>query len=165
MSIIPETDVKRGPSAIIQIAVLVVLTLVAAGAGWFSGDFLNGGDEAKPAAAGHSAEGTGAGNGEGEQAPGPANVVNLAPITTNLAVPETMWIRLELSLVFDQPPQDEMLADAIQQDFMAYIRTVKLMQVQGASGYLHLKSDLLERANIRAKGQVKDVLIRTMLFE
>lgn len=162
MSIVPETEVKRGPSTTIQIAVLLVLTLMAAGVGWLSGGFLNGG--AGPAAQPSAAQASGE-PGTGEQAPTVANIVDLAPITTNLAVPETVWIRLELSLVFDQPPQDPLLADAIQQDILAYLRTVKLMQVQGASGYQHLKSDLVERAGIRSKGLVEDVLIRTMLFE
>lgn len=164
MSILPETEVKRGPSTAIQLAVLLALTVMAGGLGWLSGGFLNG--EAEPVAAAPSAAGTGDEHGGGESSPPTvANIVNLAPITTNLAVPETIWIRLELSLVFDQPPQDPLLADAIQQDILAYVRTVKLMQVQGASGYQHLKSDLIERAGIRSKGLVKDVLIRTMLFE
>lgn len=162
MSIVPETEVKRGPSTTIQIAVLLVLTVMAAGVGWLSGGFLNGG--AGPAAQPSAAQASGE-PGTGGQAPTVANIVDLAPITTNLAVPETVWIRLELSLVFDQPPQDPLLADAIQQDILAYLRTVKLMQVQGASGYQHLKSDLVERAGIRSKGLVEDVLIRTMLFE
>ncbi|MGO4832410.1 flagellar basal body-associated FliL family protein [Rhizobiaceae sp. 2RAB30] len=160
MSIVPETEVKRGPSLIIQIAVLLALTVMAAGFGWLSGGFLNG--ETKTAAPPPAVEG---GAEHGAAAVIKANIVDLAPITTNLSVPETVWIRLELSLMFDQPPQDSMLADAIQQDILAYVRTVKLMQVQGASGYQHLKSDLAERAAIRSKGLVKDVLVRTMLFE
>ena len=94
-----------------------------------------------------------------------SRIVDLTPITTNLAVPDTIWIRLELSLVFDKEPEDPELASMIQQDIMAYIRTVKLIQVQGASGYQHLKSDILERAKIRSQGLVKDVLFRTMIFE
>jgi flagellar FliL protein len=160
VSIVPEAEVKRGPSTVVQIAVLLALTVMAAGVGWLSGGFLNG--EAKTAAPPPAAE---AGAEHGAATIAAANIVDLAPITTNLSVPETVWIRLELSLVFDQPPQDPMLADAVQQDILAYVRTVKLMQVQGASGYQHLKSDLLERAGIRSKGLVKDVLIRTMLFE
>jgi flagellar FliL protein len=163
VSIVPETEVKRGPSTTIQIAVLLVLTVMAAGIGWLSGGLLNGG--AGPAAEPSAAQASGEHDSGEQQAPTVANIVDLAPITTNLAVPETVWIRLELSLVFDQPPQDPLLADGIQQDLLAYLKTVKLMQVQGASGYQHLKSDLVERAGIRSKGLVKDVLIRTMLFE
>jgi flagellar FliL protein len=38
-------------------------------------------------------------------------------------------------------------------------------QVEGASGFLHLKADLQERAAMRGDGHVKDVLIRTLLYE
>jgi flagellar FliL protein len=180
VSAVPETEPKRGPSLVIQIAVLLVLTLMAAGIGWFSGMQLNGGQTAaKPAAGAASADAHGAaptdghgeaagGDGEAAGAAGAAangRLVHIEPITTNLAVPDTIWIRLELSLLFNEPPTDSDLPIAIQQDILAYIRTVKLAQLQGASGYRHLKSDLLERANIRSKGAVKDVLVRTMIFE
>lgn len=156
MTVIPETPVKRGPSVAVQLGVLLALTLGAGGVGWLTGGYLNGEIEQPPAVVGEAVE-------TGQAAP--ANIVDLAPITTNLAVPEAVWVRLELSLVFDQPLEDQTLPDTIQQDILAYIRTVKLMQVQGASGYQHLKSDLLERAGIRSNGLVKDILIRTMLFE
>ena len=38
-------------------------------------------------------------------------------------------------------------------------------QIEGASGYQHLKADLDERARIRSDGHVKQVLVRTLLFE
>lgn len=157
MTVIPETNVKRGPSVVVQLGVLAVLTLAAGGVGWLSGGYLNKG-VATPAE-------TTARQEAGQPPAAPSNVVDLVPITTNLAVPESVWVRLELSLVLDRPLEDQTLPDAIQQDILAYIRTVKLMQVQGASGYQHLKSDLLERAAIRSNGLVKDILIRTMLFE
>lgn len=176
MTVIAEQEPKRGPSLVVQIAVLLVLTAVAAGIGWFSGGFLGksqppaAATEAAPVKTGHGpAADTAADAGHGKAGAPPAanssRVVDLAPITTNLAVPDTIWIRLELSLVFDKEPQDPELALTIQQDVMAYIRTVKLIQVQGASGYQHLKSDILERARIRSQGLVKDVLVRTMIFE
>lgn len=45
------------------------------------------------------------------------------------------------------------------------MRTVKLDQIQSASGFRHLKSDLEERADIRSDGRIKRVLIKTFLFE
>lgn len=178
MTVVAEPEPKRGPSLVIQIAVLLVLTAVAAGIGWFSGGFL--GHSQQPAAAtdavptkvGHGAAAdtaTNAGHGAAAEANASATassrIVDVAPITTNLAVPDTIWIRLELSLLFEKEPEDPELALTIQQDIMAYVRTVKLIQVQGASGYQHLKSDILERAKIRSQGLVKDVLFRTMIFE
>ena len=53
----------------------------------------------------------------------------------------------------------------IHQDILAYVRTLKLHQIEGSSGLIHLKADLDERAAIRSDGHVKRVLIRTMLFE
>jgi len=175
VTVVAEQEPKRGPSLVVQIVVLLVLTAVAAGIGWFSGGFL--GKSQPPAQATEAEAGHGptadtaaeAGHGQAGDTDAAAalssRIVDLMPITTNLAVPDTIWIRLELSLVFDKEPEDPELASMIQQDIMAYIRTVKLIQVQGASGYQHLKSDILERANIRSQGLVKDVLVRTMIFE
>lgn len=154
----------------VQIGVLLSLTVAAAGIGWLSGTFLDNGQGAKTehaaptekGAAGH--EGGDAGSHEAAPA-AQSNVVDIPAITTNLAVPDTIWMRLELSLVFDRPPEDPELVNLIHQDLMAYIRTVKLMQIEGPSGYQYLKSDLLERAAIRSKGLVKNILVRTMLVE
>ena len=62
-------------------------------------------------------------------------------------------------------PQGEELAGIIQQDFVAYLRTVKMHQIEGASGLRHLMENLEERAAIRSGGHVKRVLIKTLLFE
>lgn len=163
---------KKGPSLVIQLAVLLVLTLIAAGAGYFSGGMLKGetaqdGAAAQPEA-GHGAKKEG---GHGEAAPEDAaaadlkrGIYNLPAITTNLAAPTDTWIRVELAGVFDGQP-DPTVADAVHQDILAYLRTVKLHQVEGASGFLHLKDDMDERARIRSEGKMTSVLIRTIVFE
>ena len=178
MAIEALPEPKRGPSLVSQIAVLLVLTAAAAGIGWVSGGFLGSSqapaatskpDDAseaqshKPVSDTAGPAGHGPAGARGEAAA--SRLIDLDPITTNLAVPDTIWIRLELSLLFETPPEDPDLPLTIQQDVIAYIRTVKLMQVEGASGFQHLKSDILERAKIRSKGLVKDVLVRTMIFE
>ena len=71
---------------------------------------------------------------------------------------------MEMSLVFEGKP-DIRIAQIVQQDILAYLRTVKVYQVEGASGFQHLKSDLEERASIRSGGRVKQLLVRTLLFE
>lgn len=165
---------SKGPSLVVQIAVLLVLSLAAAGAGYFSGGMLKGeaavADPAAAApAAGHGAK-TEGGHGEGGGAEDPAaadlarGVLNMPAITTNLAAPSDTWIRVELAAVFEGAT-DPTVADTIHQDILAYLRTVKLHQVEGASGFLHLKDDIRERARIRGEGKVKDVLIRTIVFE
>ena len=57
------------------------------------------------------------------------------------------------------------LPELIHQDLLAYLRTLKLHQIEGASGFQHLKADLEERAAISSGGHVKQLLIRTLLFE
>jgi flagellar protein FliL len=156
---------KKGPSLVVQIGALLVLTAVAVGAGWLSGGYLNGGKAAPAAAhapAGHGDQEKGV---EGHDAePASQTIIELAGITTNLAAPSNVWIRMEASIVLDEP-QDESLPELIQQDFLAFVRTLKLHQIEGASGFQHFKADLQDRAAIRSGGHVKQVLIRTLLFE
>jgi flagellar protein FliL len=71
---------------------------------------------------------------------------------------------MELTLVFDGAA-DSSLARDIHQDFFAYMRTVKLRQIETASGFQHLKADLRERARIRSGGRATDILVTTFLYE
>ncbi|MCB1452258.1 MAG: flagellar basal body-associated FliL family protein [Rhizobiaceae bacterium] len=159
-----EKAPKKGPSIVIQLAMLLLLTGAAAGTGWLTGSILTG---EKPAV------GTGKQIGEEEgydTLPGSdmvaeaLHVFRLEPISTNLADPVDIWARMELALVFTDVP-DPLVAEAIHQDFLAYLRTVKARQIQGASGFQHMKTDLEERARIRSDGRVDKVLVRTLLFE
>ncbi len=155
---------KGGPSIIIQLLMLVLLTGAAIGTGWLTGAVMTGGG---------AVEGTGKqispdenyddlpGSEDAEET---LHVFRLAPINTNLADPVDIWARMELAIVFDDIP-DPVLAEQIHQDFLAYLRTVKARQIQGASGFQHLKTDLEEHARIRSEGRVKQVLVRTLLFE
>lgn len=149
-----------GPSLVVQLAVLAALTAGAIGAGWVAASMIaipqtQASGEVTPERATETRTGE-MSNGVG--------IVHIDPITTNMGTPVDMWIRLELSLVFSGEP-DLAMAELIHQDLLAYMRTVKVQQIQGASGFQHLKSDLAERADIRSEGVVRDVLIRTMLVE
>lgn len=165
-----EQASKKGPSLVIQIVVLLVLTGVAAGVGLFSGSQLDPRPASDHAAAPAAGGGHGAGKGKAEMPEDPAEAEKLRglfplpAITTNLAAPTDTWIRIELSAIFDGEI-DPAIADAIHQDLLSYLRTVKLHQVEGASGFLHLKSDIDERAVIRSEGKVKGLLIKTIVFE
>lgn len=164
MTIIDDTaPPKNGPPLFVQIGCLVGLTVVAIGIGWASGLYLN---SRQPNAApgeqlGAVQKATQTNLADAQEALG---VVYLEPITTNLAGPTGTWVRLELALVFDGEP-DMLAAQTIQQDTLAYLRTVKIHQIEGASGFHHLRADLEERAALRTNGKVKSILIRTMLFE
>lgn len=163
MAIIDDTDPpKKEPSLVLQIALLAGLTVAAIGIGWVSGLYLGSKQPGQPA--------------NEEAGPPKASetvlsetwdeigVVYLEPVTTNLAGPSNTWVRIEMALVFEGEA-DPMIAQAIQQDVLAYLRTVKVHQVEGASGFQHLKTDLEERAALRSDGKVTRILIRTLLFE
>lgn len=167
------TDAKpiaaKGPSLVVQIGVLAVLTLLAVGTGWFVGGMLRGEVGSAEPAAKHgapAADAHGEAPAEGEEVPlySDPTIVDLVPVTTNLASPVDTWVRAEMAVHFIRPPQPG-VADAIHQDLLGYLRTVKLHQIEGPSGFQHLKADLLERANMISKGEVKEVLVRTLLFE
>ena len=161
---LPQTP---GPSLVVQLGILAVMTSAAIGMGWLSGSYLK--SESTPveqaeaeAPKAHAAKEVPAEHGPASEAAG--TLVQLPAITANLAAPDTMWIRLEVSLVLDAP-QSADLAERVHQDLLAFVRTLRIHQVQGASAFRHLKTDLDERAAIRSDGHVKEVLIRTLLFE
>jgi flagellar FliL protein len=164
MSMIELADPKaKGPSLVVQGAVLLVMTLAAIGLGWASGQYLNSEQADKTETAAKDAHGAKPAE-HGAEAQLGATEVKLAPMTTNIAVPNTLWVRMEASIVLDQSASPS-IADDIHQDFLAYLRTLRVYQIEGATGFRNLKADLEERAKIRSDGHVKQVLIQTLLFE
>lgn len=158
---------KTGPSAIVQVALVLGLTVAAIGIGWVSGIYLvtrtpvpETTTSAQTPQPSHAVEAS-MNNTQAREA---AGILYLDPITTNLAGNEKIWIRLELALVFNGEI-DLVLAQTIHQDILAYLRTAKMNQLTGASGFQHLRSDLTERISTRSAGKVENILIRTLLFE
>jgi flagellar FliL protein len=168
---------KSGPSLVIQVGVLAVLTLLAVGGGWFAGVYLKESESAEaeivkvtisPVMPQMAAPP------QADAPPEPAatepgvklipRLVPLDAVTTNLAAPADIWVRMEVSVVFSSPPSTE-LTQQIHQDILAYMRTVTLQQIQGGSGFRHLKADLDERVRVRSNGLATDLMIRTLLFE
>jgi flagellar protein FliL len=170
---------KKKGGLIATVGVVVALTLLAGGGGWFLGGMLSGKfltqEKKKELAKQAQVEAILAAEGDKKKKkPGEDSlphlatkengVVMLEPITSNLAYPSENWIRLEIALMFTGKP-DEQLAEEIHQDILAYLRTVSLQQVERARGFEYLKDDIKERAEIRSKGRVKDVLFRTFIIE
>jgi flagellar FliL protein len=95
-----------------------------------------------------------------------ATIYALPAIVTNLASPERTWIRLEASIVLDEESAEgKALAAAIAEDATAYLRTLSLPLIEGASGLLHLREDLNDRARVRSGGKVRDMLVHTLIVE
>jgi flagellar FliL protein len=97
----------------------------------------------------------------------PTVVHPLPPIVTNLASPSNAWIRLEASLLIDSAAKDEVeaLSAKASNDIMAFLRTVTLSQIEGASGYQHFRQDLLDLVTTVTEGKVKEISIASMVVE
>lgn len=154
-------DGKAGGSAVMTVAALVLLTLLAGGAG--AGIGLQLFDKVDAAAKQRVAS--------QKATADPAYTAGmklkaLPPVITSLADSRT-WIRIEASIVFrDELPEDvDVVAAQISEDTLAYVRTVTLAQLEGATGLLHLRDDLTERASIRSGGRVKEFIIQTLAVE
>ncbi|MBT9371941.1 flagellar basal body-associated FliL family protein [Rhizobium sp. CSW-27] len=168
-----QTEKKKG-ALVPTIAGIAIVTLAGAGGGWVVGGMIapknpaaeQAAAEAKAAAAAPAAGGHGEKKEEGlpHIATEAAGVVQLEPITTNLAYPSESWVRLEVALAFNGPPELA-LAEEIHQDILAYMRTVSLQQIEGARGFQYLRDDIQERVDLRSQGKVSKVMFRTFVIE
>jgi flagellar FliL protein len=48
---------------------------------------------------------------------------------------------------------------------MAFLRTVPLAQIEGANGFQHLREDLNDRVRARSGGNVRELIIQSMIVE
>ena len=165
-----EAKPKKKSGAMMTIVGVAVLTLLGAGGGWAVGSMLapnvKSAEQAeKPAdpkaAGGEKKEGE---TGLPHISTEANNVVQLEPITSNLAYPSENWVRLEVALLFNGPP-DVKVAEDIHQDIMAYISTVSLQQIEGPRGFQYLRDDIQERVDLRSQGRVSKVMFRTFVVE
>jgi flagellar FliL protein len=145
------------------IGAMAILTALGIGSGGLLGLHLQG---RKDSSAQGKAESAG---GHKLKSPYPAGMglKLLAPIVASLASPERTWIRLEVALVMegDQSAEAKMLAAQVTEDIVAFLRTVPLTQIQGASGFQHLHEDLNDRVRVRSGGQVRDLVIQALIIE
>lgn len=166
----PEGQSKKKSAAIMTVVGLAVLTLLGGGGGWVVGGMVapnirgaaqeEQAKEAKDAATQKKDGEAGLPRISTEA----NNVVQLEPITSNLAYPSENWVRLEIALLFNGPP-DVKLAEDIHQDILAYVRTVSLQQIEGPRGFEYLRDDIQERVDLRAQGRVSKIMFRTFVIE
>lgn len=157
-----ETDSKAKGSLAGLLAAVAILTAIAGGGGWYLGGMISAdrqvaaktsGKEDKPKPGDFESRSIGA-------------VVPLKPIVTNLGIPQNTWVRLEASLV--AKPGHEIpaaVAANVGDDFLSFLRSVNLMQLQGAAGLAYLRADLEERARLRSEGAVDRVFISALVVE
>lgn len=101
-----------------------------------------------------------------------SRVRDLAPITTNLAGTPSAWIRLEASILLSpeaaedpKPDEEQILLRAINEDVVAYLRTLQVATIQGPSGFQSLREDLDERVRLRSEGRAQELIIQSMILE
>lgn len=94
-------------------------------------------------------------------------LVRLEPVIANLSAPSNTWVRIESSIVFENGAlaNPEASAAQIAQDMIAYLRTLSLSQLQGPTALQYLRDDLNERAMLRTDGQVRELIIETMVVQ
>jgi flagellar protein FliL len=99
------------------------------------------------------------------KAPG-VHVVAIPAIVTNLAGEGARWIRLETTAVIaDEKAIPAGLPAQMADDLVALMRTLDVRHLSGASGFQHLREEILERMRTRSGGRVRDVTIQTMVIE
>lgn len=169
------------------LTVILLLSLVGAGIGFAVGVFLQPGERpaassaTSPEAQGKKSADDGpapaadagatedhSGDAAGSEAVVDADlkIIPLPPVVTTLAAPEGKWIRLEGSILADPGAgAPELLAEKAGEQILAYLRTVKLEQVQGPSGFLALRDDLNDTVSTLSNGEVRAVLIHGLLVE
>ncbi|HEY8065722.1 MAG TPA: flagellar basal body-associated FliL family protein [Methylosinus sp.] len=168
---------------------LVVATALGAGGGGFLGFTLTGDtaatakpsagepqqhESAPPKKSAESADKGHGGHGAAAPAEGAAKdgaakmkLKELAPIVTNLAVPETGWVRLQASIVYDSQavPQPDILVSQVTADIVAFLRTMTLTTLEGSDGLRRLHEDLTDRAAIRSEGHIQEVIIQALVVQ
>ena len=92
---------------------------------------------------------------------------SLKPLVTNLASPQDAWIRVQVSIVLDETGVEDpgVLAGHIEEDILAYLRTITLAHVEGAAGLQHLREDLNERAIVRSEGKVRELILESLVVQ
>ncbi len=161
------------------IAGMLVLTIVAIGAGWFLGDFIIdkkpdskaqsaafikvGGEKDKSKDAKKGAKSEKKNKGKGHK----SNILRMEPILVALRKSNNAFMRLELALVFHTDPSkfDEEQVLRLHSDLAAFARTISLRSISGPSGYIHFREDILDRARLASEGMIDDVLILSMVAE
>jgi flagellar FliL protein len=159
---------KKKSGLVMTIAGVAAVTMIGGVGGWFVGNMLA--PQVEPPKVEKAAEEKAPEGGDKKDEGLPKlateenGIVQLEPITTNLAFPTDRWVRLEVALLFKDKP-DAKMAETIHQDIAVYLRTVSLQQIEGPRGFQYLKEDLEERADMISEGRVSRLMFRTFLIQ
>ena len=158
-----ESEKSAEPSVVVWLAILGVLSLLAAGAGAGLGLVML---PEQTAAVEPEKSDTENVEAKPEYSSG-EHVSMLPPIVTNLVSPSGTYIRMEGAVVFSSKPEggDALLVTKITDDILSLLHTMTLAQIEGASGLQHLREDLSARASTRSDGLAKEVVLHSLVIE
>lgn len=94
-------------------------------------------------------------------------IKELPAVIANLAKPEEMRVRMQVAMVYPKAGVENaaLLAARINDDIVAYLKTLTLTDIQGPSGLGALREDLNERAAVRSDGKVREIIIETLVVQ
>lgn len=97
----------------------------------------------------------------------PSEIVAIKPIIVNLAGVEKAFVRVQGSIVFSEAAmeQSKILVSQVESDIAAYLRTLKVSDLEGATGLQNLREDLNQRAKIRADDSIREFILETMVIQ
>lgn len=159
----PAANAKTKEGGGLSLVAILILTVLGAGAGSFFGmqiPHLAGGGTGETGAA-KQAHLSAHDKVEGAQ------IRVLPPITTNLANPPNTWIRLETAVLIREEvtPEIDAIVAKLPEDIVAYLRTLPLAQIEGPSGFQHLREDLNDRVRVRSKGKISELIVQALVVE
>ncbi|MGO9485193.1 MAG: flagellar basal body-associated FliL family protein [Rhodomicrobium sp.] len=101
-----------------------------------------------------------------EEKPPERQIWPLQSIVTNLGSPADTYVRLEAGIVIEAGTSDaDAIAARVATDFLAYLRTVSLAEIQGPTGFQYFREDLKSHAIKQGRGKVQDVYITGFVIE
>lgn len=145
------------------IALMVMLTLIAVAAGGYLGlQFYASIEKVAASKIAKDKE-----TGVKAQYTAPASIVPLPAVVASLTGEPKAWLRMESSVLFegDAPADAPLLASKIAADLVAFLRTLTLAQVEGASAFQHLRDDLTERIRVRGGDKARELIIQSLIVE
>lgn len=90
----------------------------------------------------------------------------IGPIIANLKAPDRVYVRVEGVVFMLSPlPGDEILAEQLADDILQHLRATNLQELQGMSGMQNLRADLNELVSLRFKSRAKEFLFRGFAIE
>lgn len=93
------------------------------------------------------------------------SIIPVEPIVTNLAEPKNVWVRAEFAILVRAETAPAELSAQFQNDTLAYLKTVKIQNLEGSSAFQHLLEDVTEIARLNNPDLVDRVLVRSFILE